>query len=211
MTSLVLALVVWAPADSPDEVGQLIANLGSEKWHVREHATRELVRRGDAILPALQAAHDSHNPEVRLRAAEIQNKLDARRMLAAVRLVDSSFADFPYIDGMWYNVEKKRYDDKVNLVVWWYARVFRTFLTAEYTNRPIPKTSVLYQDRRSYAEYRRASRQLAIYAVYHGVPIVTLKEMFAIMHANDAAWLPSSTQPPPAYVPPLRDDNLSKE
>ncbi len=72
----------------PEEIQQLIDELGNDDPKVREAATRKLAQREDA-LPALRKALRSEDPEVRRRAeaiiTEIQNRLRDR---AVQRILD---------------------------------------------------------------------------------------------------------------------------
>jgi PDZ domain len=78
-TSVALA---WCRADVPvsasAEIDQLIQQLGSESFQVREAATRKLMEREDAA-PALRRALKSPDAEVARRAAEILDVLTTRQ------------------------------------------------------------------------------------------------------------------------------------
>ena len=64
--SLVLAVLL---GQAPDRVpADLVRQLGSAKYAVREAAMAALEELGPAALPALRAAGQSKDPEVRLRA-----------------------------------------------------------------------------------------------------------------------------------------------
>jgi regulator of sirC expression with transglutaminase-like and TPR domain len=70
---------VWAAADEPavpPEHAELARRLGDDAFDVRERAEAELIRLGEAALPAVRKAAASRDPEASLRA---------RRILLAVR------------------------------------------------------------------------------------------------------------------------------
>jgi tetratricopeptide (TPR) repeat protein len=76
------ALVAAAPAaDPPDRADptpeQLVRDLGSPLFSVRDRASRELWKLGEQARPALTAALDSPDAEVARRAREILDKFDA--------------------------------------------------------------------------------------------------------------------------------------
>ena len=60
-----------APVTSDAQIGQWIAQLGSEKFKVREQATRALIKAGLTALPAVVEATESRQAEVRDRAFAI--------------------------------------------------------------------------------------------------------------------------------------------
>jgi HEAT repeat protein len=72
-------LLLYIPALSGEQPGPggealqkrietLIERLGSDDWEEREDASKELIRIGEAALPALDKAALSDDPEVRFRA-----------------------------------------------------------------------------------------------------------------------------------------------
>jgi RNA polymerase subunit RPABC4/transcription elongation factor Spt4 len=64
------------PAPQVDPIDRLIERLGSDDPAVRDAAEAELGRRGEAVVPNLERAGESPDPEVRLRA---------RALLARIR------------------------------------------------------------------------------------------------------------------------------
>ncbi|GAA4420703.1 hypothetical protein [Bremerella cremea] len=62
------------PSDAPDQAApkvtaeQLIEKLGADEFLLREQAETEIMQRGREILPLLQEARTSPDPEIRLRA-----------------------------------------------------------------------------------------------------------------------------------------------
>jgi WD40 repeat protein len=60
------------------KIKELIADLGSETYSVREAASRELVAQGVRAMPAVMSAVSADDPEVRDRAKELLGKLNAK-------------------------------------------------------------------------------------------------------------------------------------
>ena len=77
-----LLLFLLAPAAwGAESVSDWIARLGAEGFQVREEAQAKLVGMGEAALPALEAARDHSDPEVRARvSATIQQIQDGARL-----------------------------------------------------------------------------------------------------------------------------------
>lgn len=73
---------VWAEeAEQPEPMltdKQLVENLGAEAYLVRENAEAEILKRGKEILPLLDEARRSPDPEVRLRAGSLYLRLSER-------------------------------------------------------------------------------------------------------------------------------------
>lgn len=61
--------------DTSAEVATLIEQLGSDDYPEREQATRKLIELGVDALPAVEAALEHDDPEVRFRAASIARQL----------------------------------------------------------------------------------------------------------------------------------------
>ena len=80
--ALLLALIVVlapAPADPPAQpkkptVDELVADLGSPTFAVRERAQRDLWERGEEAIPALEKAARSADEEVATRARALLDK-----------------------------------------------------------------------------------------------------------------------------------------
>jgi len=74
----VVLLALPAFADPPKEptVDELIADLGHPAFGTREKAQRELWKRGDAAVPALERAVKSDDPETVRRARELLSKFE---------------------------------------------------------------------------------------------------------------------------------------
>ncbi len=58
-------------ADQPPTIAELVADLGHSAFRVREAAQRELWRRGEAAVPALERAANGDDPEAARRAREL--------------------------------------------------------------------------------------------------------------------------------------------
>ena len=54
---------------------QLVELLGAEEYPTREAAEAEILQRGEEVLPFVQAACTSPDPEIRLRAANVYQQL----------------------------------------------------------------------------------------------------------------------------------------
>jgi hypothetical protein len=68
-------------------IDQLIKDLGSEDYRTREKAGRELVAKGEKILPALKAAlAASEDPEVQRRLVVMVKKMDYERLVAPKKI-----------------------------------------------------------------------------------------------------------------------------
>jgi len=64
------------PTTDPDrKIEQLIEQLGSSKFRVREAAAKELLVLGKRAIPALRKALQSTDPDVRLRAQLLLNQI----------------------------------------------------------------------------------------------------------------------------------------
>jgi len=75
-----LCLMSFSGSAEPekDQMGALIKDLSSEVYQVREKASRELWKLGDAALPALREAMSSSDPEVSMRAKEAIDKVELK-------------------------------------------------------------------------------------------------------------------------------------
>jgi hypothetical protein len=95
LAPLFALLMIGVGLDS-DPAG-LVSRLGSARYAEREDATKSLERLGRDALPALRAARDSKDPEVRTRAATLVEKIESDLMIrpAMVRL---DFQNKPVID-----------------------------------------------------------------------------------------------------------------
>jgi hypothetical protein len=83
--ALTVPLLFAASASSAGEPRLWIAELGSAKYAVREAATRNLDKLGEAALPALQAAlaHAETPLEVRMRAANLVERIETRAAITS--------------------------------------------------------------------------------------------------------------------------------
>jgi hypothetical protein len=101
---LFAALVLFAAsAAGADDVGRLIARLGSEDHGEREAAMEALANRGAEAVPALRAALDSPDAEVSRRAAEALARIEPRLEAEAVlrpRKVRLACTDTPLAEAL---------------------------------------------------------------------------------------------------------------
>jgi hypothetical protein len=98
------ALVLTAaPCRADDAVARLVERLGSDDHGEREAATEALAGQGAAAVPALRAALDSPDAEVRRRAAvalaRIEERLEAEEVLRP-RTVRLSYRDVPLAEAL---------------------------------------------------------------------------------------------------------------
>lgn len=73
---VLLALPTFADPPKKPTVDDLIADLGHPAFGTREKAQRELWKRGDAAIPALERAAKGDDPEVVQRARELLSKFE---------------------------------------------------------------------------------------------------------------------------------------
>ncbi len=73
----------WVSA-KPDDVRRLIEQLGEESFEVRQDAARQLERLGGAAAPALRAALDHPDPEIRRAAADCLHHIEIESSSPAV-------------------------------------------------------------------------------------------------------------------------------
>lgn len=72
------------PAEEPtlqfseDEIAELVAKLGSQKFNEREAATRQLQKVGQAALPQLREATQSKDREIRIRAEQLVKAMEEK-------------------------------------------------------------------------------------------------------------------------------------
>ncbi len=95
--TLALFLVLGqAPSDSPTA---LVEQLGSPRFAEREKASEALARLGAGALPALRAALDTKDPEVRARAAAVVEKTEAL-LLTQPTMVTLDIRDRPLTEAV---------------------------------------------------------------------------------------------------------------
>lgn len=86
-----------APAALTEEqIAGQIRNLGSNKWAVREQASRELIEAGTVVLAAIQLAKQSNDAEVSLRATYIESAI-LKPILSAPSTVTLQMIDQPVL------------------------------------------------------------------------------------------------------------------
>ena len=101
---LALALLFCVPQDS---VQEQVERLGSDETEVREKAAAELLKLGEAAIPALERATKHADAEIRGRAQELLKRL-AREALRGTKLFDARAAGKP--------------DEAVRAALGWLAR-----------------------------------------------------------------------------------------
>jgi hypothetical protein len=84
------------PGDA--EVRRLVEQLGAESYAQREAASKGLADLGERALPALRAAKNSPDPEVRRRVARLLRPLEARARIREIEAIKKSI-DSPHEKG----------------------------------------------------------------------------------------------------------------
>jgi hypothetical protein len=91
--TLALAVVVFGASGSADP-SALVIQLGSPQFGLRESADSELARLGRLALPALRAARDSRDPEIRMRVAALLARIEGSLLVQATPIA-FDFQDVP--------------------------------------------------------------------------------------------------------------------
>jgi hypothetical protein len=92
---LILLAILAADGPGPEATAAgLVAQLGAPKYADREGAAQALEALGREAIPALKAARDAGDPEVRSRAALLQGKIESALMVRPT-LVRLDFDDRP--------------------------------------------------------------------------------------------------------------------
>src|SRR4051812_42289920 len=86
-----VVVLAQVPAAEP---AALVGRLGSPRYSERESAATSLERLGRQALPALRAARDVRDPEVRTRAVALINKIEGS-LLTQPTLVSLNFKETP--------------------------------------------------------------------------------------------------------------------
>jgi hypothetical protein len=78
VASIMAVVVLGQPleADRKNEPSALVSQLGASRFAEREAAAQALERLGRAALPALHAARGARDPEIRVRAAGLSQKIE---------------------------------------------------------------------------------------------------------------------------------------
>jgi hypothetical protein len=93
--TLLIALLGLAPRAEPEaDPASLVARLASPRFVEREQATRSLQELGAKALPALRAARESKDPEVRTRVAALVDRIESE-LIIRPSLVTLRFHDRP--------------------------------------------------------------------------------------------------------------------
>jgi hypothetical protein len=112
LASPVIAQEPAATPPSPDRITQLIANLGSEEYALRESASEELAQIGLPAFTALEAAATHPDREVRYRSQRVLSLIrqhDTQRRLEAFLSGKEAQGDYP-LPG-WTRFRKAYGDD----------------------------------------------------------------------------------------------------
>jgi len=88
---LIVLVVLGQTAEPPRDAAALVEKLGSASYAERE-ATKSLESLGDKALPALRPALKSKDPEIRMRARALINKIEGNLLIQA-SLVRLDFKD----------------------------------------------------------------------------------------------------------------------
>ena len=88
------------PADKRRQIEELIINLGSPKWKVREQATEELSHADVNAIPLISAAVGSRDLEVSLRAKQALGKVKGK-IRDALREVSASIETLAAVKDKW--------------------------------------------------------------------------------------------------------------
>jgi outer membrane protein assembly factor BamB len=93
-----LALLAALSLSADPDFDDLVRRLGDAEWATREKASDALIDAGDAALPALTGALESADPEVRLRAREAIQAIEAGLDSAAYREFGDVTRDYASLD-----------------------------------------------------------------------------------------------------------------
>ena len=167
------AFAIFAdPAPSAEQskaIAGCIEALQSQRFAVREKATKELIGFGSIAKPALRKAMQSKDGETSERAG-----------LALARIIDAevqSLYPMPFLDALYYDPDQKTYRCS-NKVYDWCQRYFET------TGR----------DSRPWHKYRMASEVMVRDQLANGASVRFLRIVLANMHARDEVFI--GTQAP---------------
>ncbi len=81
MGAVVLLLVAGMEIQDPqeDQIRNLIRDLGSQEYKIREKADKELLMLGKAAVPALKKAAEDKDAERAMRARSLLKRIEAAR------------------------------------------------------------------------------------------------------------------------------------
>ncbi|MCE9581027.1 MAG: PQQ-binding-like beta-propeller repeat protein [Planctomycetes bacterium] len=95
-----LALFVLLPATADPDIAGLIVKLSDDDWKTREEATMALIDAGEPALPALRDATSSADPEVRARAREAMEVVEAG-------LSSKGYKEFGNVPRIWAEMDRE--------------------------------------------------------------------------------------------------------
>ena len=96
---LALVVVMGGSSSAPADPTQLVAGLGSPRFADRAAAERELGTLGRVALPALRIAETSPDPEIRVRAAALLQRIEGELLLEPT-LITLDFDQIPLVNAI---------------------------------------------------------------------------------------------------------------
>ncbi len=99
MLGAILALAFVANGPAGPDPAALVEELGSSRYVQREQAEAALTKLGRGALPALRGALDARDPEVRIRALAILNRIEGALLVQATPIA-FDFRDVPIVDAI---------------------------------------------------------------------------------------------------------------
>jgi hypothetical protein len=99
MFSAILAIAVLVEPGSSSDPAGLVEQLGSTRYALRVSAEGELARLGRSALPALRAARDSKDAEIRTRAISLVSRIEQDLLLQATP-IGLDFRDVPLAEAI---------------------------------------------------------------------------------------------------------------
>lgn len=160
------------------------ARLGSSNWVTREFGSlslRATLRtKSETNTHLVLVLQDSQDPEVVSRLHSAINIAAADRYRDALFIVNTRWDDFPCIDGLWYDSERKSYATDC---VYWYvcARMGTSYLTRPIEEYPDPYGRPWYR-------WRMATRLWVLDQILLGVPPERLDAVLLEMHRADRTY-----------------------
>ena len=164
--------------------------MASEKFPVRERATKQMAAYGNTAAVALWSGKVHSDAEVRARCRQVE----FLRTIAKQEKLISAFPkpeDYPFLDSLWYDTNRKSYIGTQNQ--WQEFIRLRYIAPVLYTNGGLEEE---FRQLSSNGGYRQASKYLAIDLVSIGVPPVAIKAVFAELHRRDKVYLSTTMQAP---------------
>jgi hypothetical protein len=182
-----LALAAPPVADSP-EAHRLVVVLGHDDYVVRERADAALRKLGIKALPAVRAARNHADVEIRYRARRILEELVEHEV--------NRRGEMPWLDSLWlYPGSGITYATPSDITPEGArCRQYRGYLEAEG-----------WPDGEGWPRHRRATKAMVRQWIRDGVPDVVIDGVLAHMRANDAKWKKANNWPKVEELPPPKD------